>query len=43
MLLNRNGKQEKMNVQYGKGRACTVYSQMNERVTGEVMKNHVKK
>lgn len=27
----------------GKGRVRTVYSQMNERVTGEVMKNHVKK
>ena len=27
----------------GKGHVHTVYSQMNERVTGEVMKNHVKK
>lgn len=27
----------------GKGRVHTVYSQMNERVTGEVMKNHVKR
>lgn len=41
--LEKTRKTERMHVWKGKGHVHTVYSQMNERMTGEVMKNHVKK
>lgn len=40
-VLKKEAKAERMHV-WERKRTCT-YSQMNERVTGEVMKNHVKK